>query len=312
VVRGVTQDGLVVHDRRAGVVLERAPNERVPTKGGVVQSVLAMARLMNTTPLIAAPVVVLVEPDERLRGSMCDALDAAGFLVASYASTRSAERLVGELQPDLVIVDTDESTERPSIDRLLAGFRDATRIVAGASALAAEMSERHEVVHVSEALDVAAMVQRVQEHIIAGRRSSPSGRPSRSSSWASIRAARTILVVEDDVTLSAVIASALADEGYVAKVATTAEEARRALAEEIPTAMVLDLTLPDAFGGDLLAEATARGRRPPTVIVSTFPLAELIARRYEVELVRKPFELDALLAAVGRLARARRSLRAAT
>lgn len=264
---------------------------------------------MNTTPLIAAPVVVLVEPDERLRASMCDALDAAGFLVASYASTLGAERLVGELQPDLVIVDTDESTERPSIDRLLAGFSDTTRIVAGTSALAAEMSQRHEVVHVSEALDVAAMVQRVQEHIVASRRSNPTSRPSRSSSGATIRAARTILVIEDDVTLSSVIESALADEGYVTRVATTAAEARRMLAEEIPTVMVLDLTLPDAFGGDLLAEATASGRVPSTVIVSTFPLAELIARRYDVELVRKPFELDALIAAVGRLARPRRSTR---
>jgi DNA-binding response OmpR family regulator len=267
---------------------------------------------MNTTPLIAAPVVVLVEPDERLRASMCDALDAAGFLVASYASTRSAERLVGELQPDLVIVDTDASTDRPSIDRLLDGFRDTTRIVAGTSALAEEMSRRHEVVHVSEALDVAAMVQRVQEHLVAGRRSNPGARVSRTSSGASLRAARTILVVEDDVTLSSVISSALADEGYVTKVATTAAEARRMLAEELPTVMVLDLTLPDSFGGDLLAEATASGKMPSTVIVSTFPLAELIARRYDVELVRKPFELDALLAAVSRLARPSRSLRAAT
>jgi DNA-binding response OmpR family regulator len=267
---------------------------------------------MNTSHLQAAPVVVLVEPDEMLRVSMCDALDAAGFLVASYASTRSAERLVGELQPDLVIVDTDERTDRPSIDRLMAGFRGTPRIVAGVSTLAADVSRAHDVVHVSEALDVAAMVQRVQEHVLPGRRSLPEMRSSRSSSGAVIRAARTILVVEDDVTLATVIAGALTDEGYVAKIATTAEEARKLLAEELPTAMVLDLTLPDAFGGDLLGEASARGRMPATVIVSTFPLAELIARRYDVELVRKPFELEALLAAVGRLARPHRSVRAVT
>lgn len=127
-----------------------------------------------------------------------------------------------------------------------------------------------------------------------------------------LRSVAPILLVEDDATLSRTVASALIDEGYLVVTANTLAAARTALERSSPTALILDLTLPDSFGADLLADLATADHAPPTVILSVFHLAPLIAERYDVELVRKPFEIDALVAAVKRaVERQRRPKRAA-
>jgi DNA-binding response OmpR family regulator len=113
----------------------------------------------------------------------------------------------------------------------------------------------------------------------------------------------TSLIVEDDPLIARVLTEVLEDEGYSVRVAADAA-AGRELLRETPDLLVLDLSLPDAFGGDLLEGCAREGRVPPTVIVSTFNLAELVARAYGAELVRKPFDLDAFVQAASR-ARAR-------
>ena len=115
-----------------------------------------------------------------------------------------------------------------------------------------------------------------------------------------MRSVAPVLIVEDDAVLSRTVCDALIDEGYVVLAVSTAEAARSMLQRSRPSVLVLDLTLPDCFGGDLLAELAETADPPPTVILSTFHLAAMIANRYNVELVSKPFEMDALLAAVRR------------
>ncbi len=128
-----------------------------------------------------------------------------------------------------------------------------------------------------------------------------------------LRQVAPVLVVEDDATLSRTVADALIDEGYVVVTAGTLSGARTALERAQPSALILDLTLPDSFGADLLAELAERDDAPPTVILSLFHLAPMIADRYDLELVRKPFEIDALVTAVKRsVERHRRPKRAAT
>jgi DNA-binding response OmpR family regulator len=127
-----------------------------------------------------------------------------------------------------------------------------------------------------------------------------------------LRSVAPVLVVEDDPILSRTVADALIDEGYVVVTATTMAAARTALERAQPSALILDLTLPDSFGADLLRDLSATAEAPPTVIFSTFHLAPMIADRYDVELVRKPFELEDLVGAVRRAVdRQRRPKRAA-
>lgn len=121
-----------------------------------------------------------------------------------------------------------------------------------------------------------------------------------------MRSVAPILLVEDDPVMGRTVAEALIDEGYIVLTVGTLAEARVALARAKPSVLILDLTLPDSFGGDLLAELAESEDAPPTVILSVFHLASMVADRYDVELVRKPFEMQTLIEAVGRAREQRR------
>jgi CheY-like chemotaxis protein len=122
----------------------------------------------------------------------------------------------------------------------------------------------------------------------------------RVQSGARPRTVPTALIVEDDATLAVSMAGLLEDEGYATAIASTLAEARAALLLCNPHVLILDLTLPDAFGGDLLNELAENEDAPPTVLVTTFPLAPMLAARHEVELVTKPFLLDDLMKGIRR------------
>lgn len=110
----------------------------------------------------------------------------------------------------------------------------------------------------------------------------------------------TALVVEDDDTIGKAIAGLLEDEGYAVVVKRTLGEAREALSAVEPNILILDLTLPDEFGGELLNDLGRSEHAPPTVLVTTFPLAPMLAERHDIELVKKPFLFDDLLSAIRR------------
>jgi DNA-binding NtrC family response regulator len=110
----------------------------------------------------------------------------------------------------------------------------------------------------------------------------------------------TALIVEDDDTIAKAMAGLLEDEGYAVAINKTLSEARDALANVEPSVLILDLTLPDAFGGELLNDLGRCENAPPTVLVTTFPLAPMIAERHDIELVKKPFLFDDLLSAIRR------------
>lgn len=107
-------------------------------------------------------------------------------------------------------------------------------------------------------------------------------------------------MVEDDADLRAEIAEALTESGWLVVACGTADCGRVAMGIGTLGVMVLDLTLPDQFGGELLEELTQREDAPPTVIASGFSLAGLVGEKYGLEVVTKPFNLDQLLAAVDR------------
>lgn len=111
---------------------------------------------------------------------------------------------------------------------------------------------------------------------------------------------RPALIVEDDPVLSDAICGALEDAGYSPTTCAALSEARKELARAKPLVVVVDLSLPGEFGADLLEELASREDAPAAVVCSAFSLAELIAARYHIPCVRKPFELDDLLGAIDR------------
>lgn len=97
-----------------------------------------------------------------------------------------------------------------------------------------------------------------------------------------------------------VIVGALSDSGFGPFGVSDLASARTVLLRERPSLMVLDLSLDGDFGADLLTDLASRDDSPCVLVCSAFPLANVIAARFNVELLKKPFEIDQLVFAASR------------
>lgn len=77
-----------------------------------------------------------------------------------------------------------------------------------------------------------------------------------------------VLVVEDDATVSSVVAAYARDAGLEPKVAADAASAERTWREWRPDAVVLDLMLPDRSGLDVLRRMRADGDHTLVIVLS--------------------------------------------
>jgi CheY-like chemotaxis protein len=119
-----------------------------------------------------------------------------------------------------------------------------------------------------------------------------------------------VLVVEDEDDIRQAVRWALEDAGYVVDEAPDGRPALdRLRASRQGTVVVLDLQMPGLDGMQVLqavAADAALGRRHAFVVATamdhrTLPLAfALLLTDLQVEVIAKPFDLDALLAAVRR------------
>lgn len=97
-----------------------------------------------------------------------------------------------------------------------------------------------------------------------------------------------------------VIVQALGDSGFGPLGVADLASARAALSGTPPALVVLDLSLSGDFGADLLTELATRPDPPCVLVCSAFPLAEMVAARFNVELLKKPFDIDQLVFAASR------------
>jgi DNA-binding response OmpR family regulator len=115
-----------------------------------------------------------------------------------------------------------------------------------------------------------------------------------------------VLVIEDDQTLSNLVARDLHAAGYTVDVVDLAESGLHAAIDVVYSAIIVDLRLPDRDGLELIREMRARGVRAPILILTgrrRVPdrVAGLAAGADDY--LVKPFalaELRARLAALGR------------
>lgn len=115
---------------------------------------------------------------------------------------------------------------------------------------------------------------------------------------------KTILVVEDEQDILLTIELILAPEGYEVVTAANGREALARLAECLPSLVIMDVMMPVQNGLDTLK--VMRGdpdyAKVPVLLMSA---AKVQATQKEYrwnDFLRKPFEIDELLAAVLRLA----------
>jgi DNA-binding response OmpR family regulator len=110
----------------------------------------------------------------------------------------------------------------------------------------------------------------------------------------------SILVVDDDERLCRLVARYLRSEGYQVRTATSGEEMRAALDEQVPQLVILDLMLPDADGFELARNLRARSGLGIVILTGrTDPVDRIVGLELGADdYVTKPFDERELLARV--------------
>ncbi len=114
----------------------------------------------------------------------------------------------------------------------------------------------------------------------------------------------SLLIVEDDPDILAMLALALEIEGYTVATCADGAAALRYLATSPPpSCILLDLRLPTIDGATLrqLLRRKPRWANIPVVLMSAYPHGAMMATTLDVPFFEKPFEIDDLVALVGRL-----------
>jgi len=113
---------------------------------------------------------------------------------------------------------------------------------------------------------------------------------------------RRVLVVEDDPDIRRLLVDVLVDEGHEVREAESGAEALALLQEWLPDLIFLDMTLPEMDGRAFRA---AQRRLPPpasqapiVIVTGLHDHAALVEELDAVALLRKPFDLDELVALV--------------
>lgn len=116
-----------------------------------------------------------------------------------------------------------------------------------------------------------------------------------------------VLVIDDEPGIVDFIEVGLRDEGYAVLAAATAAEGLRALREQPPDVVVLDVGLPDEDGFSLLARIRAESDVPVVMLTARGELDDRI-RGLELgadDYIAKPFHFAELVARVRALLRRR-------
>ena len=138
------------------------------------------------------------------------------------------------------------------------------------------------------------------EAFLAGPRAQPAGEP------AEIEVAGSILVVDDDKHLREFLRVNLELEGYTVREASTAEEGLRALEEESPDLILLDVMMPRVDGWDMLRRVQERhgvDAIPVVMYSGKVDEAHEAEERGAQAFIGKPFDPRQLLQATKQLLR---------
>jgi PAS domain S-box-containing protein len=112
-----------------------------------------------------------------------------------------------------------------------------------------------------------------------------------------------ILIVDDDVAVRRQLVRMAEAKGYSIVEASDGPSALSAIGREALDAVLLDVTMPDTSGIDVLHEIRSRGHRVPVVLISgyaDFPFETQLEPQAYSGFLAKPFTLDDLAAAVER------------
>jgi DNA-binding response OmpR family regulator len=165
-------------------------------------------------------VVVLYEEDERAVNTFSAPLEARGFVVRVASSPRELTDSVA-MTPEAILIDFHATT--------------------GGAALLAALPSGHAPV-------IVTSIEAPRSDLIARWVPKPTAPEDVAEAVAKVCARVDVLVIEDDFDLARVLLAALEESGVRAEHAATGKAAIDALAQRIPSLIVLDLTLPELDG----------------------------------------------------------------
>jgi CheY-like chemotaxis protein len=110
-----------------------------------------------------------------------------------------------------------------------------------------------------------------------------------------------VLVVEDDILVAELAAGMLGELGFEATIAHSGKEALDRLAGgEKPELVFTDIVMPGGISGIELARKV-RDRFPELPILLTTGYSEQVSGRHGFPVLQKPYELDSLAGALGKI-----------
>jgi DNA-binding response OmpR family regulator len=108
----------------------------------------------------------------------------------------------------------------------------------------------------------------------------------------------TVLMLEDELPLLKSNAAGLEASGYRVLACPNVKAARRALAEEVPDMLVLDVQLPDGNGFEFYREYKEKyGGGTPVIFLTVMESEDYIARGYDIgglDYIIKPYNVEHL------------------
>jgi CheY-like chemotaxis protein len=115
---------------------------------------------------------------------------------------------------------------------------------------------------------------------------------------------RTVLVVDDDAAIRALIAELLDEAGYTVLEADSGRQALRLADEQVPSVVLVDHRLPDMSGLDVLERLRTRpaSRHIPVIVVSGIARQLTDGDHGAARVLTKPFDITELVEQVNAVA----------
>ena len=239
------------------------------------------------------PKVLIVDADVKMREALYDALTRKGHAVSTAGTGGQALEILKAQRPALVLLDT----ALPGLSGLetaarIREFDDGVPIILleeSDKAVAPADLQRLSIAGViPHTWDAGRILDRV-EPLLAQRRGGPAAESAGLSG--------TLLVVDDDVQIQALLKTFFQSKGLRVLAAGSGEEGLKALAKESPALVLLDINMPGMDGVMALKKIKAAHPTLPVVMISGggeegMARAALAAGAYDY--VSKPFSLEYL------------------
>ena len=242
--------------------------------------------------MYAGPVVLVCEDDPDVAFILAEILRKEGMRAETVSSTRAARAALEAVKFDVAVIDLHlpdgDGLEFIGELRARKGTQELPVIVVTARPRGSSDASVVSTLHLADWLQKPIDPQRLLDSI-----RSVLARPRD-------RRAR-ILHVEDDISLTQLLQELLESEADVIAANSLADA--RAVVDEEYDLVILDITLGDGCGLDLLPILGRNGTRPPVILYSATEASREISSMVEAALVKSRDSVDELLSSVRALAR---------